>query len=242
MMKSNSVSVCVATYNGEKYISEQLDSILKQLSGEDEIVVSDDGSSDDTTSIVKKYIKMNNNIKLVEGPREGFSKNFENAISYSENAIIVFSDQDDIWKDNKIKIIKDSFDKQPNITTVLHNMSTFRNNQLEDTKEIKLVYKSGVFKNFVKSSYWGCCMAVRREFVNEFMPFRHYCVGHDQLIGLLSEKYGETIFLDEDLIWHRLHDLNTSNRRTIRQMIEFRKELFKDYMRAKRVFECNAKD
>lgn len=82
-------------------------------------------------------------------------------------------------------------------------------------------------------------MAVRANFVKKFVPFRDNCVGHDQLVGLMSEKYGKTLFLDKPLIWHRLHSNYTSNRRTVRQMIQFRLQLRKDYLFAKKSFKRN---
>ena len=236
-MKNNlNVSVCMATYNGEVYIEEQINSILSAMETGDELIISDDGSSDGTIDIVNKY-RNNYPIRIVKGPQDGFSSNFGNAISYASKDLIAFSDQDDIWEANKLNVIREAFcDTQ--LTTVLHNMATFRNEVLKDTAEIPIVYHPGVLRNFIKSSYWGCCMAVRRDFVQRFLPFRTHCVGHDQLIGLMSEKYGKTAFINQKLIWHRLHQTNTSNRRTVRQMIDFRIELLKDYKFANETF-CN---
>ena len=225
------ISVCVATYNGEKYIREQLDSILATLNDGDEIVVSDDGSSDGTMDILRGY-EENHPLRVVMGPRDGFSSNFGNAIAQARGDIVVFSDQDDIWAPNKLQVVREAF-RDGQLTTLLHNMATFRNNTLQDTAEIPMGYHAGVMRNFIKSSYWGCCMAVKRDFVRRFFPFRPHCVGHDQLIGLMSEAYGKTAYIDQKLIWHRLHQTNTSNHRTIKQMIDFRIELEKDYRFAK---------
>ena len=96
-----SISIAMATYNGEKYIKDQLDSILVQLGKDDEIIISDDKSTDQTTEIIKKYIKEDSRIKLLEGPQKGFVKNFENALLNCSNEIIFLCDQDDIWLENK---------------------------------------------------------------------------------------------------------------------------------------------
>ena len=234
MSNALTISVCVATYNGEKYIREQLDSILATLNDGDEIIVSDDGSSDRTMEILRAYEK-DYPVRVVKGPHDGFSSNFGNAIAHAGGDIIVFSDQDDIWAEEKLRVIREAFQDE-HLTTVLHDMATFRNDTLKDTGEIPITYHSGVMRNFIKSSYWGCCMAVRRDFVKRFHPFRPHCVGHDQLIGLMSEAYGKTTYIGRKLIWHRLHQTNTSNRRTIKQMIDFRIELRKDYRFAKKLY------
>lgn len=239
-IKMRKYSVCIATYNGEKYIEEQIVSIQKQLSAGDEIIISDDGSKDNTVQIVEQMQKMDSRIKVVMGPQKGFSCNFENAMKYATGDVILFSDQDDIWEMNKIEEIEKVYAENPDCTTVLHTMSTF-NSSADDTGAITVGYKTGVLKNYLMSSYWGCCMAVKREFVIQFLPFREYCVGHDQLIGLMSERYGKTVFLDEKLLKHRLHDKNTSFSLPLKKKVKFRVELLKDYLYTNRVYKNRIK-
>lgn len=98
------ISVCIATYNGGKYISKQIVSILNQLSDSDEIIVSDDGSKDDTINIIESLC--DSRIKSYKNTgKHGVVPNFENALSKAKGDIIFFSDQDDIWADNKVKVI-----------------------------------------------------------------------------------------------------------------------------------------
>jgi len=104
------ISVCIATYNGEKYIKEQLNSIIIQISQEDEIVVSDDWSNDRTLEIVSNY--QDNRIKILFNKKEkGYSKNFENAILYAKGDIIFICDQDDVWLPNKVSRMIDALKK-----------------------------------------------------------------------------------------------------------------------------------
>ena len=77
------ISVCMATYNGQKYISKQLESIIKNLSNNDEIIISDDGSKDETLEIIQDYRKNFKNIKVYEGPHKGVKANFENALRHA---------------------------------------------------------------------------------------------------------------------------------------------------------------
>lgn len=237
-MRKYTYSVCVATYNGEKYIEEQLVSILTQLTDKDEVIVSDDGSKDGTIAVVEHLKQTYPIIKIVKGPQKGFSCNFENAVKNASGDIILFSDQDDIWKANKVEKINEVFVNDEACTTILHTMSTFRAGE-DETHEIPMGYHSGVLRNWLMSSYWGCCMAVKREFMLKFLPFREYCVGHDQLTGLMTEKHGKVHFLDEDLIMHRLHDSNTSFTQPLAKKIKFRMEMLRDYLYTDKVFKSN---
>ena len=94
-----SVSVAMASYNGEKYIKEQLESILKQLKDTDEVIISLDPSTDATEQVIASL--KDKRIQVISGPGKGVKKNFENAIIHCKNDIIFLSDQDDIWLDGK---------------------------------------------------------------------------------------------------------------------------------------------
>ena len=99
------VSVVMAAYNGEKYIKEQIDSIIEQLNEEDEFIVSLDPSNDDSERIILEYPK----IKLVHGPGKGVIKNFENGLKYAQNEFVFLTDQDDIWLEYKVKLVLEQF-------------------------------------------------------------------------------------------------------------------------------------
>ena len=99
----------MAAYNGEKYIKEQLESVLSQLDEQDEVIVSDDGSSDHTLDIVRSF--GDERIHIYENELEsGFSKNFENALNHAEGDLIFICDQDDVWKNNKIEVLLEAFE------------------------------------------------------------------------------------------------------------------------------------
>jgi hypothetical protein len=104
------ISVCIATYNGEKYIKEQILSILAQLSTKDEIIISDDGSTDHT---ITKILEISSPIiKIVYNQNEhGYTANFENALKNAKGNFIFLSDQDDIWEPNKVACCMEHFKK-----------------------------------------------------------------------------------------------------------------------------------
>ena len=201
------VSVAMATYNGEKYIKEQLDSILAQISGQDEIVISDDKSTDSTIDIINSY--NDNRIRVVSGPQNGIIANFENAILHSKGEIIFLSDQDDIWVENKLKRVLSEFENNPNRVLIMHDAKvvneTLEKNIYESFFEFRKS-KNGKWYNIYKNSFMGCCMAFRRELVERFIPIPRDIQMHDQWIGLISEiEFGRTLLLKDKLILYRRH-------------------------------------
>ena len=214
------ISVVIASFNGEKFIKEQLESIICLIEPEDEIIISDDGSSDNTIDIIKNFQKNYNNIYLIAGPKKGIIKNFENGILNAKNDIIFLSDQDDIWNKNKIDKVKICFSQNPDIKLVMHNMSILKENKI--IKKNIISYHNGVFRNIMRSCFWGCCMAFKKEFKDEILPFPSIIPAHDQWIGLIAIKTHSAYFLNEDLIVHRIHGNNKTRRVSFINRIIFR--------------------
>lgn len=210
MKRDYSISVAMATYNGEKYIKEQLNSILKQLDEKDEIIISDDGSTDNTRSIIAAC--KDKRIKLIDGPKKGVKQNFANAIEKCTGKYIFLSDQDDVWENSKVEKVLETFENKKS-TCVVHDCIAFDS----DTDEITLdsfykfrKSKSGVVKNIWKNSYIGCCMAFDSNIKDEILPIPNNIEMHDQWIGILAEKYGKSIFIKDKLIRYRRHKNNVS--------------------------------
>ena len=211
MKTKDAISVAIATYNGEKYLKEQLDSILENLGENDEIVISDDGSTDNTIRIINSY--NDKRIMLIEGPQKGLIKNFENAIKHCNKKYIFLSDQDDIWeKDKKEKVINCFINT--NSILVIHDCVVFdseSNKTLIDSFFNYRKSKKGIIKNIIKNSYIGCCMAFDKSVVNKTIPFPDNIPMHDQWIGLISEKNGNVTFLNNKLIRYRRHSNNKTD-------------------------------
>ncbi len=202
------ISVCIPTYNGEKYIYDQLISILSQISDCDEIIISDDSSTDNTLSIIRG----------IDDPRIHIYSdnhfhspvyNIENAIRHANGEYIFLSDQDDIWIDNKVSImmsylkeydcvVSDAIVVDSNLTTIYPSFFKLRNSGV------------GILKNIIKNSYVGCCMAFRSSLLTKIIPFPRNIPMHDIWIGLNAEKYGKSIFIDDRLIMYRRHSNNAS--------------------------------
>ena len=204
------ISVCMATYNGEKYIKEQLESILCQLGENDEVIISDDGSTDNTKSIIESFkdkrIKFftNNGVK-------GVVSNFENSLNKSSGDYIFLADQDDVWLSNKV-------------TTCLNRLKDFDlivcNCKVVDGS-LNVLHQSyfnlarsgrGFFKNIYRSTYLGCCLAFRRDILTDILPFpKKLMMFHDWWIGFIAELKLNVYFENEPLMLYRRHINTTSN-------------------------------
>lgn len=224
------VSVAMATFNGEKYLKEQLDSILCQLDFKDEVIISDDGSTDETLNLLNEY-KNDKRVQVIKNPRKGVVSNFENALRQCKNEVIFLSDQDDIWLPNKLKSVMDLLgDSKKDL--VLHNGLNFYDD-IESLPENDLLIKKmrhGITVNILKSCYWGCCMAFKRSLLDSALPFPSHVPSHDQWLGLIAEKKDSSVFLDIPLIMHRRHTNNVSKPLPIIQKVLFRFHLFISFL------------
>lgn len=222
------ISVCMATYQGEKYISKQIESIVLQLRSGDELIVSDDSSTDGTRDIVQRYIDDGYPIKLVDGPCLGFNSNFANALKMANGDFIFFSDQDDEWLPGKVDAVIGAF-KDPNVLVVVHDAEMVdRDGRIIDRSlHARRRAGSGMVRNLVQNSYTGCCMAIRKRFKDEVLPFPKRVAYFDWWIGLLADCRGTTVFLDSVYLEHRRHGDNASPDRhySLHKMIAMRMEL-----------------
>lgn len=202
------ISVCIPTYNGEKYIKEQLVSILAQLSVDDEIIISDDSSSDTTIEIIKSF--QDSRIKLFEN--NIFKSpifNLENALKYSSGDIIFLADQDDIWELNKVKITLEKLKYSDLVVSDCSLIDASEN--LVNTSFYALnKTKSGYVNNLIKNGFLGCCMAFNTKIKKSVLPFPKNIAMHDIWIGLTASLVGKVDFIEDKLIRYRRHGDNFS--------------------------------
>jgi len=224
------ISVCVATYNGEKFIKEQLISIMIQLGDNDEIIISDDGSTDKTLQIIDD---LNDERICVIKNRfcRGVNHNFENALKNANGDIIFLSDQDDIWLPNKIKICCDELKDNDLVVSnciVINELGNIIYPSYFD------VVKSGkgFFKNFYRSTYLGCCLAFKKEVLLKVLPIpSNLMVYHDWWFGFISEFCFKVKFIETPCMYYRRHKGTNSNtllksKFSIINKIRFRFQLF----------------
>jgi len=203
------ISVCITTYNGSKFIEQQLNSIVKQLSDNDEIIISDDDSKDNTVNIIQSYSSPI--IKLYKNKFHNHILNFEFVLSKASGDYIFMSDQDDVWLEDKVKIMMQKLEKYDLVCSncIVTNKDLIPDGRLFMTEDASQI--SGFFKNLVHNHYLGCCMAFNRAIRDKAIPFPKGLITHDTWIGLIAEVFGKPTFINDKLIYFRRHDSNTSN-------------------------------
>ena len=207
-------SVALCTYNGEKYLRKQLDSILEQTVAVDEIVICDDLSTDATLSILNQYKETFPNIFKIHANEKNLRsvKNFEKAISLCENEIVFLCDQDDMWIPEKVEVILNQFKISPELQVIATN--AFIINDDEDMLNVSTIYDipSKTTKEMKEILFFhqnfctGATMAVRKEFANCIMPFPpENLFHHDEWIALKASLKNQLLFLNDRLIKYRIH-------------------------------------
>lgn len=209
-MNNNLLSIAMATYNGEKFLRQGLDSIVSQTHTHLDIVVCDDQSTDSTYKILQEYATLDDRIKLyLNDTNLGPIKNFEKALSLCSGEYIVLADQDDIWMPNKaatmLSYLKDADIVLSDCHIIDENGIILFDSFFEQNNS-----KSGLINNLFKNSYIGCCMAFNRKILAKALPFPSDIPMHDWWIGLIGETYGKSIFCKEKLIAYRRHETNAS--------------------------------
>lgn len=208
------ISVCMATYNGEKYVVEQMRSILKQLKHNDEVIVVDDFSSDNTLNLLRGLNDSRIRIYLNKrNMKHVFS--FNRAISLAKKDVIFLADQDDVWiKDRVASMANKLIDSGAMLLSSNHDR--IGNTIYLPLYELLSSESSKHFKNIFniymgKANYFGCCMAFRRDFVKLILPIPSFVKSHDLWISIASNLIGSNVHMDEYTLRRRLHNENVSS-------------------------------
>ena len=230
------ISVAVTTYNGEKYIEEQLCSICKQTMPVDEIIIVDDLSTDRTVAVIKDFIQTNkeNRIHLFVNKKNlGYTENFYKAISKTRGDYIFLSDQDDLWKENKVErmvnVIKDTdseilcsnfeiIDEKGIPTKKEFRIPGYIRNAQEGFSEVGL--KMLMLENVAQ----GCTYCFTNKVRDIYLRIHYTEIIHDHQLMVIGAAVGKAGFLNEKLIDYRIHSSNAigfTDRKKIRG-IDFR--------------------
>lgn len=216
------VSIALATYQGEAYLAEQLQSFLSQTRLPDELCVSDDGSSDETVRIVEAFQQTAPfPVKLTSVPgRAGSNKNFENAVVRCSGDLILFSDQDDVWLPDHIKGLVDPMERDPRIVAVASN-STYVNRDLVPTgvdsqgserfsnaqRDAMNRLSRDQFEHVVRHRVaLGHGMAFRAAILPLLVPFPQRAWNYDHWVLILAAAAGFVTYAIGPLTLHRQHD------------------------------------
>ena len=204
------VSVVMCTFNGEKYLKEQLDSILRQTYPILELIVQDDCSTDNTYSIVEEYAQKYPFIKLFRNEKQlGINQNFFSAMQRSKGDLIAISDQDDIWEDNKLEIqVAAIGDKM----CCAGKSAPFSSENVSFTVDMREANHTLLRQLFI-GTFSGHNMLITRQLLDEtihlsdFYPFRLY----DSILAIVATAHNSAVFVESVLVRHRRH-LNNSTK------------------------------
>lgn len=235
-MMAKTVSVGMAVYNGEKYLPVQIDSILRQLKDDDELVISYDQSTDGTKALIDEYVRKDSRVRVIENDHPGIVGNFNNALSHCEKDIIFISDQDDEWcpgkRDKMVAALESS-----HADLAIHNAVHVDAEGKPISKPLFELYgiRKGLLRNFAMPRYSGCCMAFTLEAKRKILPMPKSVVNYDHWVGMTCEVFGDVVFVDDVLLHHRLHGDNvTTSRRSIPVVARQRFNLLRELMKRKR--------
>ncbi len=233
------ISVCIAMHNGGKYIIEELNSILPQLGVDDEVVISDDGSTDGCIQAVNDLrdsrIKIypfvcNKGMNLT---RHYVTQNFENALLHANGDLIFMADQDDIWKPHKVRVCIEQLQRYDLVLSELDICDS-------EGKPTGEKWFNGKFRqhNPLKifgMTYQGCSMAFHKRVLDAVLPFPTKLLSHDHWIGYIAEMVGKVKYIDEPLMYYRIHDHNVSGNshstNSLRFKLSYRLYMVKEFIK-----------
>lgn len=215
------VSVVISVYNGERYITKQLESIRTQSLKPDEVIIQDDCSTDSTVEIIRKFIDVYelDNWRVYQNKQNvGWQKNFMQALKKTKGEYIFLADQDDIWKKNKLKKMILIMKENKNISVLASNLEPFyMDGAVDKSKNDVKMKNDGKIKKYEFTHKFlyvkrpGCVYCIRKEFVNKVSSFWFEDCPHDALFWCSANVLGELYIYQEPLILFRRHANNASS-------------------------------
>ncbi|WP_419308078.1 glycosyltransferase family 2 protein [Chromohalobacter israelensis] len=208
----------MATYNGEKHLGEQIDSIIAQSYQNWELLVSDDGSSDATLKILKEYAKKDSRIKIVNETRQGgVVDNFAKALEFVSSDYIMFCDQDDVWLGNKIEALMQvmnrkeaELDKSTPILIFSDRTVVDENKELISEsafayQKVSPEYNLDQRFLFWRSTVFGCSTIFNKALYDAAMPMPSYVPMHDHWFALNATQHGCVVIYQKTTMMYRVH-------------------------------------
>jgi glycosyltransferase involved in cell wall biosynthesis len=213
------VDIAMATYNGEKYLKEQIDSIIAQTFTDWRLFVRDDASTDNTLNIIREYAYKDSRINLIEDDLGNLnvSRNFEQALLNCDAPYLMFADQDDVWFENKIEVSISFIKKvEKKDTPVLaFSNSILTNNsldiKLENNYELKGEPTLANFL-FTNSGYQGSAMIFNNILKEKILPFFSNSPVHDYHVSIAALLFGEVYHICTPLMLYRRHNSSTTQK------------------------------
>ena len=210
------ISVCMAVCNGEKYLTDQISSILSQLGDDDELVITDDCSDDNSLGLILGIC--DERIHLFRNAqRLGHVKNFEKVISLAKGGYIFLSDQDDVWVEGRLSLFLAELIQVDTPILAVGDFIEVDENLLPIATALNRMHLAGVKKRLFpisldiilgRSKFYGCCFAFNRALVRYILPFPPNIEAHDMYIGLVSGLLGSIVAINKITLKRRIHGKN----------------------------------
>lgn len=210
------ISIVMATYNGEKYIKQQLQSLLEQTKKADEVLIYDDCSTDRTVMLINKFIKEN---KLqgwrivVNSKNKGWKRNFFELLCQASGDLIFMCDQDDIWVKDKIESMSKVMIENSDILCLVGRDNPvddkgkiYTTNKNESGKVSKVQYQN----KFYSKIYRGCAMCISKEVITEYKKMKCDYVGHDAVCAHIALMKNGLYSIEKTVLYHRFHGGNAT--------------------------------
>lgn len=209
------VSICMSTYNGARFVASQIDSILKQDYENWILLIHDDGSTDDTVKIIKKYSKNDDRIYFVEEDSNshlGVKKAFFSLSFLKSTDFYMFSDQDDIWKPNKVSItLKEILKQDQSYPVLVHTNYEFFYNSLDNAQKSGTKHYTDFKRLLLANNVTGCtCMfnkCLRDKLMASEIPYPNIIM-HDWWLAIIASSMGKVVYINESTIYYRQHSDN----------------------------------
>lgn len=213
------IDILLATYNGEKYLKEQIESILNQTYTNLKLIIADDGSTDKTVDILKEYEKNDNRIELhLQKSNQGYIKNFEYLLKQVKHEIYMLSDQDDIWLPKKVEKTYEQLKKQDadlvfgDLEVVNEKLETIFpsfNDYMKLSRKIKKYIHTNQI-NYLYNCVTGCTIMAKKEGIKNLLPLpaKSKYVAHDHWLGIITSLQGKLAYMPEKYIQYRQHGNN----------------------------------
>lgn len=212
MIERVRVSVCMATFNGALYLTEQIESILRQLQAGDELVVVDDASTDESAQIVASFGDARIRL-MVNEHNAGHVRTFERALAAASGDVLMLSDQDDVWAEGRVAYLLHELEGVGMVASNFDHVSLASG----EPSERRLKASSSTVGDLVglalgRRPYYGCTMVFSREFITLALPFPQATQAHDHWLAILGIVSRSLRHAPEVTVHRRLHDGNLSPR------------------------------
>ncbi|MGB3730964.1 glycosyltransferase [Microbacterium sp.] len=221
MTDADRVSVCMATYNGEKYIDAQLQSILQELDDSDEVVIVDDASTDGTLAAIAKF--NDPRIRVIsQTENRGYVRTFETAIRAATNSVLFLSDQDDEWVPGRRVALLEGLQNRRIVAgdlVLLGDDAPLTSPLTRRPWRLATLPEGGSIGNELRilagnAPYYGCAMAIRRNALALILPFPQFLTeSHDLWIATVGNVARTMGHVQHPVVRRRLHEANTSPQR-----------------------------